>query len=315
MPRRAARNTVMVRRPTTAQIQAMTASKNATPPRDIDVEVSGLDIASLTLDTPLIPFVPKRRVPKTPFHFLSLPAEVRISIYAHFFDDDENEEGDVLDLEPRNYRRFHKKLAIIRVCRLVREEATHYFYSTRSFRIFPIFPGRYFKTKRPLLARLKPHQRACLTSIQLRVGPGWGAPPRGWVVNDALGLADCTNVRTISVFVENDPSDSIYNGFRRDEGFYEDFCRNLLSKILESMPAITAIQFDGHPSVKKTGHMMKGLLDLAHTAGKSIQWGPLRGWTDADEQPELPMKKASWEEMKHRQQNNELHSVMTEAHT
>lgn len=240
-----------------------------------------MPIASLTLDTPLIPFRTQRKeaAPK-PFPFLALPSELRIKVYEHFFDGADR----VLDLGPGNYKRIHKLLGLMRVCRQVHAEATHFFYSTRSFRIFPTQPQRLYKTKRPLVARLKAGQRRCITSLELRLGPGWNAPPRAWVVTDALGLGDYVNVRKLSVFVEFDPSDGAFKGFRRSDGFYEGFSRRLLASVIGALPAVDVIEFDGWPGVKKSGAMMHGLLDVAMQSKRIIRWGPERGWTDADEE-------------------------------
>lgn len=243
---------------------------------DTEDELSRLPVASLTMHLPLRPFQPRKRVPSKPFPFLDLPSELRIKVYAAFFADVDT----VLDLEPGNYKRIHKKLGLVRVCRQIHDEAAHFFYSTHTFRLFPTHPGRYFKTRKPLLARLKPVQRECITALELRLGPGWNAPPRGWVVNDALGLKDCINVRKLTVFVECDPSDGVFNGFRHSEGFYESFSRKLLSSVVSAMPALQLIEFDAWSSVKKGGAMMHGLLDVAEESKRLIRWGPLRGWTD-----------------------------------
>lgn len=259
-----------------------TAGPEATPGAANDDEVNKLSIASLTLDTPLIPFKRKVRVPATPFHFLTLPSELRVKIYEHYFHDTER----VLDLCPENYKRVHKSLGLMRVCKQIHDEATHFFYSTRSVRIFPTYPGKYFKSKKPMLARLKPVQRQCITSLELRLGPGWSAPPRGWVVNDALGLRDCSNVKKLTVYVECDPSDSLFKGFRRYDGFYEQFSARLLSSVITSLPATAMVEFEAWSSVKKTGAMMRGLLDVASKAKRTICWGPERGWTDGPEQEE-----------------------------
>ncbi|RSL51526.1 hypothetical protein CEP54_011376 [Fusarium duplospermum] len=260
--------------------RAQTAPANQTSTKAVTEEdVNKLSIADLTLDTPLIPLRPKRRVPRTPFHFLSLPAEVRIQIYTYFFNDVDT----VLDLGPHNYKQVHKKLGLMRVCRQVHEEATFAFYSTRTFRLFPTFPGRYFKSKKPLLARLKPRQRQCITSLELRLGPGWNAPPKGWVVNPALGLSDCVDVQRLKVFVEIDPSDNAIRGFRRSDGFYEGFSVNLLTDVLEGLPSVDTVEFDGWSSVKQSGDMMQGLMEAVTRFGCAIEWGPERGWTDAIE--------------------------------
>src|SRR6478735_1121242 len=129
-------------------IRIVMPSTKSAPPADpapavTEEDVNKINIADLTLDVPLIPLRPKRRVPKTPFHFLSLPAEVRIQIYTYFFDDVDT----LLDLGPQNYKRVHKKLGLMRVCRQVHDEATFAFYSTRTCRLFPTYPGKYFKSK------------------------------------------------------------------------------------------------------------------------------------------------------------------------
>ncbi|KAG7415730.1 hypothetical protein DER46DRAFT_601140 [Fusarium sp. MPI-SDFR-AT-0072] len=278
-------------------IRIVMPSTKSAPPADpapavTEEDVNKINIADLTLDVPLIPLRPKRRVPKTPFHFLSLPAEVRIQIYTYFFDDVDT----LLDLGPQNYKRVHKKLGLMRVCRQVHDEATFAFYSTRTFRLFPTYPGKYFKSKKPLLARLKPQQRKCVTSLELRLGPGWNAPPRGWVVNPALGLSDCVDVERLNVFVECDPSDNIFQGWRRSDGFYEGFSRNLLTDVLEALPSVHTVQFDGWTSVKKSGDMMQGLMGVVNEAGLAIEWGPERGWTDTSVDEEDETQKVGYPE-------------------
>lgn len=225
----------------------------------------------------------ERRRQYKPFPFLDLPAELRVKIYEYFFDDTHY----VLDLDPDNYRRIHKKLGLFRTCRTISLEAGYLFYSTHTFRIFPTHPGKHFKTKKPLLARMSSRQRSWIHSLEMRLGPGWNKPPRGWVVNPALGLHECTSVRQLTVFVECDPSDGIFNGFRRADDFYEGFCRSLLTDVLTEMPALDAVTFDGWTSVRKKGNMMRGLINTALSQGKQIRWGPERGWTDADNEPEV----------------------------
>ncbi|KAL2174218.1 uncharacterized protein P884DRAFT_230965 [Thermothelomyces heterothallicus CBS 202.75] len=224
----------------------------------------------------------KRRISEKPFRFLDLPSELRVEIYALHFEGIDK----VVDLDSDNYKRVHKKLAIFRTCRTIYHEASHVFYSTHTFRIFPTQPGRFFKTKKPLLARLNTNQRRSITSLELRLGPGWNRPPRGWVVNPALGLSECVNVRQLTVFVECDPSDSVFKGFRKADGFYETFSRNLLDDVLAEMPFLDRVHFDAWSSVKKTGAMMTGLLEVARARGRKICWGPERGWSEEEEEDE-----------------------------
>jgi hypothetical protein len=295
----------MPRRPTTKSSRAVRASTAPTPVQslqatptssaypstyasevevDADDQVAKLPIGALSLrdgsPAPEVVLKKPKPQPRIPFRFLDLPSELRIKIYQYHF----CEVSEVVDLDPDNHKRIHKKLALMRTCRTIYHEASHLFYSTTRFRIFPTTWGKPFKTKRPLLARMNTRQRSCFTSLELRLGPGWSKPPRGWVVNPALGLGDCVNVRCLHVFVECDPSDSVFNGFRRSDGFYEGFCKDLLVGVFKDMPFLRQVSFDAYSSVKKSGAMMQTLLQITRDEGKVISWGPERGWTDQDEE-------------------------------
>lgn len=246
---------------------------------DADDPVESLNIADLTLDVPIenAPVVKKPK-PK-PFRFMDLPVEVRLKVYAYHF----GEIGPVVDIEHGNYFTIHRRLSIFRVCRRIYYEASDTFYNSKIFRIFPI-DGRQSRIKKGLLAKVKPQCRAHMTTLELRLGPGWGKPYRSWVVNDLLGLADCVNVRRLHVYIEIDPSDKIFAGYRKAPGFYEKFCQNLLDDVLKGLPGVQMVQFDAHPSVRKAGDMARGLLDIARANQRTICWGPNRGWTDGDEE-------------------------------
>jgi len=216
------------------------------------------------------------------FPFLSLPSELRNKIYSLVF----ASAPAVIDLDPSTFSLLHRQkiLALFSVSRQVHREATHHFFSTHTFRLFPTYPGRYFKTKRPLLARLPAHYRASISNLELRLGPGWNAPPRGWVVNDAMGLKDCTSVRVLKIFVECDPSDAIFKGFRASDGFYERFSQNLLEGVLKEVPTIKVVEFDAWSSVKRNGDMIAGLGEVVAKYDKVVGWGPERGWEQESDQ-------------------------------
>lgn len=214
---------------------------------------------------------------RKPFRLLDLPTELRLKIYDLLF----HGVPDVIDLDPDNFRNIHRNLAVFYVCKQIHAEASHTLYSSKTFRIFPCYPGRFFKSKRPLLARLSPRCRACMTSMELRLGPGFANPPAGWVVNDALGLADAVNVRMLKVMVQVDTSHPMYNGFRAkcaDDAFYENFSKDLLDKVLLAVTSIVEVQFDAFPSIQKDGAMMKALLDVTNRHKKVISYGPESGW-------------------------------------
>lgn len=217
-----------------------------------------------------------------PFPFSRLPSELRTKIYSLVF----APVPSVIDLDPSIFKLLQRTqlFALFRVSRQIYRESAHHFFSTHTVRIFPTYPGKYFKTKRPLLARLPARWRSSLSSLQLRVGPGWNNPPPGWVVNAALGLADCTSVRVLKVFVECDPSDAIFAGFRKSEGFYERFCGDLLEAVLRDVPSVQVVEFDAYSSVARTGDMMAGLGEVVARRGKVVAWGQERGWGQESEQ-------------------------------
>ncbi|KAJ3497198.1 hypothetical protein NLG97_g2087 [Lecanicillium saksenae] len=290
MPRRPVKRVSSVQKGSQSSSTPGSAAIGTGPSTSVSVtetEEITASITSLTLDTPLHPFrKPKPKAVEKKFPLLSLPSELRIKIYEFFF----AEITEVLDLTRENHKRIHKKLGLMRTCRLISNEATHFLYSTRTFRLFPTTPGRYFKTKKPLLARLSARQRQCLTKVELRLGPGWSAPPAGWVVNTALGLQDCIHVNTLRVYVEVDPSDNIFNNFRRADGFYEEFSRKLLENTLKGLPSVHTIEFDAYESVQKRGAMMRSLFSIATKSDRVITWGPDRGWIGAPEDEEPPSK-------------------------
>ncbi|PQE22642.1 3 exoribonuclease family protein [Rutstroemia sp. NJR-2017a BVV2] len=213
---------------------------------------------------------------QSPFPFLSLPSELRTKIYDLIF----LPVPSVLDLDPTTFSIIHrtKVLSLLFVSRQIYHETSHRFFSTHTVRIFPIHPGRYFKTKKPLLARLPSHYRSSISTLELRLGPGWNNPPRGWIVSPILGLENCINVKVLKIFVECDPSDAIFQGFRAGDGFYEGFCRDLLEGILQEVRGIEKVEFDAWSSVKRSGDMMVGLREVVDGHKKVVGWGPERGW-------------------------------------
>lgn len=263
-------------------------STGASRGEDIADGVGKLNLSDLTSDIP-IANAPKPK-PKASifqaFRILDLPYELRLDVYKYHFQGT----GHVLDLDPLNHKRIHQKLAILRVCRTLYREASHYFYSTHPVRIFPTHPGRFFKTKRPLLARLKTPQRQSLSTLELRLGPGWSKPPRGWVVIPELGLTECTNVRKVIVFLECDPGTDTFHGFRQPHEFFEGFAQSLLENVLNDMPWVAQVEFDAWSSVRKSGTLVQRLLDVVKSRRLLQTWGPERGWTDADEPEPRPFR-------------------------
>lgn len=190
--------------------------------------------------------------------------------------------------DPLNYRYLHPLLALFLVSRRMHEEAYRVFYS-QPLRLFPLH-GRFFHDKQALLARLPPRYRAAINTVELRLGPGWTKPPRCQHVKPSLGLGDCTNLRTLKIFVEIDTSDNVFMGFRgkgATEDTYKWFCLDLLRGILEQVPSLETVEIDAFPGVKKDAPLVLALKRKVEDAGKRLAWGPLREWEKGPDEPGL----------------------------
>jgi hypothetical protein len=257
------------------------APKRAVPPpttsrriktQDIDAlasQLETLDIASEALtDADEAP-------PIQPFRFLALPYELRLRCYEQLL-----VVPTTIDLDPANTRNLVRPLRLFLVSHAVHAEASRVFYSRNTFRVFPTH-GRFFHTKWPLLSRFPRTYRSYITKLELRLGPGWTKPPKGWVVDGRLRLADAKAVYMLKVFVECDPASSeIFEGFRHGEGeqFYTSFCVGLMRGLFSQLPAVSRVEFDAYPSVSRSSPLLKALVDEAKLGQKKIVWGPERGW-------------------------------------
>lgn len=208
-----------------------------------------------------------------PFRFFDLPYELRFRILELILMFPKT-----IDLDPTNHRNVARYLAPFLVSHRMHDEASRVFYSRNTFRVFPIH-GRFFHTKKPLLMRLPSLYRSYITRLELRLGPGWTKPPKGWVVDDRLGLADAGKVRLLKIFVECDPAgDMIFEGFRIGQDFYTEFCVDLLRSISVQVPSLMEVEFDAYPSVQKSSPLLMGLTNEVKAQNKKTSWGPERGW-------------------------------------
>lgn len=211
-------------------------------------------------------------MPPGPFRFFELPSELRIRIleFALVL-------PDTVDVDGGNRHAVAPRLSVFRVSRRMHEEAYHVFFGRNTFRVF-VTEAMSFRTKKVLLTRLSKRYRNAITTLELRLGPGWSDPPKTWLISPKLGLVDCVSVRRLRVFVQLDPSDDMFKGFRKDPNFYTIFSSDLLRGILTQVPTITDIEFDGYNVVSKTTPLMTGLLNEANTWHKRILWGTEKDW-------------------------------------
>lgn len=211
---------------------------------------------------------------RKPFRFFDLPFELRLRVYESLL-----VFSKTMDLDPTNHRTIAPSLRLFYVSHRMHDEASRVFYGRNTFRLFPIH-GRYINAKYPLFARVPRKYRAIITRLELRLGPGFTRPPKGWVVDSRLGLTTVTKAHKLKIFVEIDPAASeIFEGFRTGEKtFYTEYCVSLLRALLAQLPSVNEVELDAYPSVSKDSPLLQGLLDEAKLNQKRIVWGTERGW-------------------------------------
>ena len=79
-----------------------------------------------------------------------------------------------------------------------------------------------------------------------------------------------TSMRVIKVFMECDPSDQVFDGFRVDKEFYTEFCSSLLRDVCKRLPVLETVCLDGYPSVKRKGKLTERLRSCVKEAGKRV---------------------------------------------
>jgi hypothetical protein len=238
--------------------------------KDIDLLVQRLD--TISLSSTASSSLPSS-VPTQPFRFFDLPSELRLRIYESLLVFPRT-----LDLDPTNTRSLAPSLRLLQVSKRMESEASRVFYGRNTFRVFPIH-GRYINKKHPLLAWLPRRYRSYLTRLELRLGPGFTRPPKGWVVDSRLGLAAATRVYRLKIFVEIDPEASdVFAGFRVGQNFYTEYSVGLLRSLLAQCSSIGEVEMDAYPGVKGDSPLVKALVGEARLNQKRVRWGPERNW-------------------------------------
>ena len=202
-------------------------------------------------------------IPMRPFRFFDLPGELRAKILRIVLLVER-----IIDIDFNAVRR----IALFLVCKRFHDEAAAIFFSANTFRLLPIHGRAASKRARPMIKQFAPRYRSVITSLELRLGPFWTNPPRCWMIDDTLGLEDASALRKLKVFVECDPSHSMYKGFRKSKDFYTTFCGNLLEQIVRRLPNLMEVEFDSYPAVSREGPLMQRLTYEVRAASKKIAW-------------------------------------------
>lgn len=230
---------------------------------------------------------PEPELQRGPFPFLELPSEIRLRVYHFVLFTPTRKSGAKKNAgtvgssakKSKHVAPTSHRIALFLTSHRIHDEASHMFYSSQIFRLFPVQDF----SRRPTVRALPRRHRPSVTTIELILGNSWTAPPRSWIVNQGLGLRDMALTRTLKIFIECDPSQPIFEGFRVSKEYYTEFAGNLMRQILERLPALVQVEFDGYPSVRKTGDLMVRLLQETQMANKKVLWGPERGWTDTED--------------------------------
>jgi hypothetical protein len=207
----------------------------------------------------------------SPFPFLSLPAEIRNRIYSLILARDHPKP---LILLP-NHR---APTSLFLTSSQIHREASYLFYTSQTFRLFPI---QEFKPL-PTVAEVPLRYRSLITKVELILGPGWTAPPKSWKVTPRMAkiLKQSRQASWLRVFVEVDPSHPIFASFRVSHGFYTEFAGKLLRDVLVAMPQVQCVQLDGNPSVRMEGPLVSRLRAEIEALGRVVEWGKERGGED-----------------------------------
>ena len=74
------------------------------------------------------------------------------------------------------------------------------------------------------------------------------------------------------MFVEVDPSQAMYKGYRRSETFYTLFSGRLFERVCGRLAALEEVRLDGFSSVSSTGLLVQVLVDVAQGKNKRVVW-------------------------------------------
>lgn len=261
-------------------------SKISNPAQAADTLKETLKGLKISPTTPLLPLL-------SAFPFFSLPAEIRNRIYtlALFATRKPPPTPQIT-----SQRRLPTSLFL--TSSRIHREASYIFYTTHTFRLFPLQEFTPLTT----IAELPSRYRPLIANVELILGPGWTAPPKSWKVTLRMAklLKQLNQVRCLKVFIEVDPSHPIFARFRVSHGFYTEFAGNLLRDVLVAMPQINSVQLDGNPSVQIGGPLVSKLRGEIEALGREVTWALARGWSVAERRGPEAVIQSEGQELGHK---------------
>jgi hypothetical protein len=88
-------------------------------------------------------------------------------------------------------------------------------------------------------------------------------------------------VHTLKLFI-CDPRDPDFELYCVSKDYYIWFASRLLREVIQALPGLVQVEFDGTSAVERHGELVTNLLQEVRDSGKKVLWGPTRGWKDDD---------------------------------
>src|SRR5947209_7939971 len=133
-------------------------------PETVEEAIKALKISESSLPQPAA----------SSFPFFSLPAEIRNRIYTLVLFNNAK--------TPKRRPSHPLPASLFLTSSIVHREASYIFYTSHTFRLFPL---QEFKPL-PTISELPPRYRPLITNVELILGPGWTAPPKSWKVTHRM---------------------------------------------------------------------------------------------------------------------------------
>ncbi len=86
-------------------------------------------------------------------------------------------------------------------------------------------------------------------------------------------MKDLTSLKRLDVYIEIDPSSTIFKGFRQSETAYTEFASALFKKTIAMLPVLEEVRFAGYSDVSLGDSLLAELIADTKQAGKTVSFG------------------------------------------